>query len=162
MNRLKDKVVFITGGGMGIGRAAAVLFASEGARIVVADLDDKAATETVRLVEVEGGQALAVTGDVAIEADVRRMIEESARRFEAFHVLYHCAGVLWKDRDRSVLETDERWWDRVVAINRSEEHTSELQSRLHLVCRLLLEKKKKKKKTPIIIYNKYSIKSTSN
>ncbi|OLC15565.1 MAG: hypothetical protein AUH29_07640 [Candidatus Rokubacteria bacterium 13_1_40CM_69_27] len=117
MNRLKDKVVFITGGGMGIGRAAAVLFASEGARIVVADLDDKAATETVRLVEVEGGQALAVTGDVAIEADVRRMIEESARRFEAFHVLYHCAGVLWKDRDRSVLETDERWWDRVVAIN---------------------------------------------
>ncbi|HEV8641593.1 MAG TPA: SDR family NAD(P)-dependent oxidoreductase [Methylomirabilota bacterium] len=117
MNRLEDRVAFITGGAMGIGRAAALLFASEGARIVVADLDDQAAKETVRLVEAEGGQALAVTGDVAIEGDVRRMIEESARHFDALHVLYHCAGVLWKDRDRSVLETDERWWDRVVAIN---------------------------------------------
>lgn len=117
MNRLKDKVAFITGAGMGIGRAAALLFASEGARIVVADIDEKAARETVRLVDIEGGQALAVTGDVAVEADVRRMIEESTRHFGALHVLYNNAGVLWKDRDRSVLETDERWWDRVVAIN---------------------------------------------
>src|SRR5262249_59499807 len=64
-----------------------------------------------------GGWALAVTGDVAVEADVKRMIEEGVRRFGALHVLYNNAGVLWKDRDRSVLETDEKWWDRVMAIN---------------------------------------------
>lgn len=117
MNRLKDKVAFITGAGNGIGREAAVLFAGEGARVVVADLDEKAAHETARLVATSGGQAAAVTGDVAVESDVARMVEEGTRRFGGLHVLYNNAGVLWKDRDRSVLETDERWWDRVMAVN---------------------------------------------
>ena len=58
-----------------------------------------------------------MAGDVALEADVKRMVEEGVRRFGALHVLYNNAGVLWKDRDRSVLETDDSWWDRVMAIN---------------------------------------------
>jgi NAD(P)-dependent dehydrogenase (short-subunit alcohol dehydrogenase family) len=116
-DRLKGKVTLITGAGMGMGREASVLFAEQGARVIVADIDAKAASETVSLVEKAGGQALAVTGDVAIEADVQRMIEQGVRRFGALHVLYNNAGVLWKDRDRSVLETDEKWWDRVMAIN---------------------------------------------
>jgi len=116
-DRLKGKIAFITGAGMGMGREASVLFAEEGARIVVADIDGKAAQDTVALVEKVGGQALAVTGDVALEADVKRMVEEGVRRFGALHVLYNNAGVLWKDRDRSVLETDDKWWDRVMAIN---------------------------------------------
>jgi NAD(P)-dependent dehydrogenase (short-subunit alcohol dehydrogenase family) len=115
--RLDGKVAFISGAGMGIGREAATLFAAEGARVVVADIDAKAAKGTVELVEAAGGQAVAVTGDVAVEADVRRMVEEGVGRFGALHVLYNNAGVLWKDRDRSVLETDERWWDRVMAVN---------------------------------------------
>lgn len=116
-DRLRGKVAFITGAGLGMGREAAVLFAEEGARIVVADLDGAAAGETVRGVEGVGGQALAVVGDVAVEADVERMIAEGVSRFGGLHVLYNNAGVLWKDRDRSVLETDDRWWDRVMAIN---------------------------------------------
>jgi NAD(P)-dependent dehydrogenase (short-subunit alcohol dehydrogenase family) len=116
-DRLKGKVALITGAGMGIGREAAVTFAREGARVVIGDLDERAARETAGLIEGAGGEALAVAGDVALEADVRRMVEEGAHRFGALHVLYANAGVLWKDRDRSVLETDERWWDRVVAIN---------------------------------------------
>ena len=116
-DRLKGKVAFITGAGAGMGREASVLFAEEGARIVVADIDGKAALGTVDLVEKAGGQALAVTGDVAVESDVQRMIEDGVRRFGALHVLYNNAGVLWKDRDRSVLETDEKCWDRVMAIN---------------------------------------------
>jgi NAD(P)-dependent dehydrogenase (short-subunit alcohol dehydrogenase family) len=115
--RLKGRTALITGAGMGIGREAAVLFAREGARIVIGDLDERAARETADLVEEAGGEALAVAGDVALEADVRRMVEEGARRFGGLNVLYANAGVLWKDRDRSVLETDERWWDRVIAIN---------------------------------------------
>jgi NAD(P)-dependent dehydrogenase (short-subunit alcohol dehydrogenase family) len=116
-DRLKGRTALITGAGMGIGREAAVRFAREGARIVIGDLDERAARETVALVEEAGGEALAVAGDVALEADVRRMVEEGARRFGGLHVLYANAGVLWKDRDRSVLDTDERWWDRVIAIN---------------------------------------------
>src|SRR5437899_3424128 len=116
-DRLRGKTAFITGAGAGMGREAAVLFAEEGAKIVVADIDGKAAAETVALVEKKGGQALAVTGDVALEADVQRMIAEGTRKFGALHVLYNNAGVLWKDRDRSVLETDEKSWDRVMAIN---------------------------------------------
>lgn len=115
--RLHGKVVFITGAGMGMGREAAVLFAEEGARVGVADIDDEAAKATVAAIEARGGQALALCGDVAVEADVARMIGETAGRFGALHVLHNNAGVLWKDRDRSVLETDERWWDRVLAIN---------------------------------------------
>ncbi len=115
--RLAGKVAFITGAGMGMGREAAVLFARHGARTGVADINKAAAEETVALVERAGGQAVAVVGDVAVEADVERMIAETVRRFGALHVLYNNAGVLWKDRDRSVLETDDRQWDRVMAIN---------------------------------------------
>jgi NAD(P)-dependent dehydrogenase (short-subunit alcohol dehydrogenase family) len=115
--RLAGKVALITGAGMGMGREAAVLFACHGARIGVCDIDEAAARETVRLVEAAGGQAVAAVGDVAREADVERMVAETAGRFGALHVLYNNAGVLWKDRDRSVLETDDGWWERVMAIN---------------------------------------------
>jgi NAD(P)-dependent dehydrogenase (short-subunit alcohol dehydrogenase family) len=115
--RLAGKVALITGAGMGMGREAAVLFARHGARVGVADLNKAAAEETVALIEEAGGQGLAVIGDVAVEADVERMVAGTVARFGALHVLYNNAGVLWKDRDRSVLETDERQWDRVMAIN---------------------------------------------
>jgi NAD(P)-dependent dehydrogenase (short-subunit alcohol dehydrogenase family) len=115
--RLSGKTALITGAGMGIGREAAVLFAREGARVVIGDIDEAAARQTARLVEDAGGEALAVAGDVAREADVQRMVQAGSRRFGGLHVLYANAGVLWKDRDRSVLETDEAWWDRVVGIN---------------------------------------------
>ena len=116
-DRLRGKVAFITGAGAGMGREAAVLFAEEGGRIVVADIDAAAAAETVKKVEAAGGQAVAVAGDVAVEADVQRMIGDGVKKFGALHILYNNAGVLWKDRDRSVLETDDKWWDRVMAIN---------------------------------------------
>jgi len=115
--RLAGRVAFITGAGMGMGREAALLFAAHGARIGVADVNPTAAKETVGLVEAAGGDALALVGDVALEADVARMIGETVRRFGGLHVLYNNAGVLWKDRDRSVLETDDGWWERVMAIN---------------------------------------------
>ncbi len=115
--RLQGKVALITGAGMGMGREASVLFAEEGARVLVCDINEAAAAGTVELVAKAGGQALAAVGDVAVEEDVRRMVEEGARHFGALHILYNNAGVLWKDRDRSVLETDGAQWDRVMAIN---------------------------------------------
>ncbi|MBI3456190.1 MAG: glucose 1-dehydrogenase [Candidatus Rokubacteria bacterium] len=115
--RLQGKVAFITGAGMGMGREAAVLFARHGAKVGVADINKAAAEGTVSLAEEVGGEALAVIGDVAVEADVERMIAETARRFQALHILYNNAGVLWKDSDRSVLETEDASWERVMAIN---------------------------------------------
>jgi NAD(P)-dependent dehydrogenase (short-subunit alcohol dehydrogenase family) len=115
--RLKGKVALITGAGMGQGREAALLFAKEGARVVVCDVNARAATDTARAITRRRGQALAVVGDVGKEQDVQRMIAEGVRKFRALHVLYNNAGVLWKDRDRSVLETSSDNWDRVQAIN---------------------------------------------
>jgi len=115
--RLAGKVAFITGAGMGQGREGALLFAKEGASVVVADIDAKAARETVAMIERRGGQALAAVGDVAKEADVKRMIAAGVKRFRGLHVLYNNAGVLWKDKDKSVLDTKEADWDRVQAIN---------------------------------------------
>jgi NAD(P)-dependent dehydrogenase (short-subunit alcohol dehydrogenase family) len=115
--RLQGKVALITGAGMGQGREGALLFAEHGARVVVADLNGDAAADTVRAIERAGGAAVAVAGDVSAERDVERMVGTAVDRFGALHVLYNNAGVLWKDRDRSVLETSEANWDRVQAIN---------------------------------------------
>jgi len=115
--RLEGKVALITGAGMGQGREGALLFAEHGARVVVADVNGDAAADTVRAIERAGGAAVAVAGDVSAERDVERMVGTAVERFGALHVLYNNAGVLWKDRDRSVLETSEENWDRVQAIN---------------------------------------------
>lgn len=115
--RLRGKVAFISGAGMGQGREAALLFAREGARVIVADISAKAGEDTVRRIQRRKGKALFVEGDVGVERDVKRMIETGVKKFGSLHILYNNAGVLWKDRDRSVTETAEPNWDRVMSIN---------------------------------------------
>lgn len=115
--RLKDKVAMITGAGLGMGREAARLFAREGAKIIVFDNNANAGQETVSLIEKAGGQALFTAGDVSKEAGVKAAIDKGVAKFGALHVLYCNAGVLWKDRDKSVIETTEENWDIVQAIN---------------------------------------------
>jgi NAD(P)-dependent dehydrogenase (short-subunit alcohol dehydrogenase family) len=115
--RLKDKVAVITGAGLGMGREAALLFAGEGANVVVFDLNAEAGQETVKLIESAGGEGLFVQGDVSKEDAVKGAVDQAVKRFGALHILYANAGVLWKDRDKSVIDTTEENWDIVQAIN---------------------------------------------
>jgi NAD(P)-dependent dehydrogenase (short-subunit alcohol dehydrogenase family) len=115
--RLANKTAIITGAGMGMGREAAQLFAGEGAEVCVFDINAEAAAETVGLIEKAGGKAIAVSGDVSKEADVKKALDETVSAFGKVDILYANAGVLWKDRDKSVTETTEENWDIVQAIN---------------------------------------------
>ena len=77
----KEKVAFITGGGSGIGRAAALAFARAGASVVVADIGEQANQETARLIEKEGGRALAVRCDVTRRDEIKTALEQTAETF---------------------------------------------------------------------------------
>src|SRR3981189_1901527 len=91
--RLADKIAVITGGGSGVGRACALRFAAEGAKVCVADLDLAAATETARLVQAGGGKSLAVRTDTTDEAANDAMVEACVKAFDAVDVLVAAAGV---------------------------------------------------------------------
>ncbi|MFL6824539.1 MAG: SDR family oxidoreductase [Xanthobacteraceae bacterium] len=108
--RLKDKVCIVTGGGSGIGRATALLFADEGARVVVADKRNAQAVAA----ECAAKGAIAVEADVACTADVKRMIEATVERFHRLDVLVNNAGY---GITGSVVETEEDAWDALMAVN---------------------------------------------
>ncbi len=114
--RLEGKVALITGGGSGIGRLTAQLFASEGARVVVSDVVDDAGQETVREIESSGGQAAYVHADVSSAADAEAMVELAVDRFGSLDVMMNNAGI-FHAKDGSVIDTDEETWDRTIAIN---------------------------------------------
>src|SRR4051794_5645842 len=113
MGRLDGKVCVITGAGGGMGREAAVLFASEGARVCAADVNLAAAEETVALCS---GDAFAFEVDVADETAVGAMMHAAAERFGGIDVLYNNAGIS-PDDDASVLETSVEAWQRVQDVN---------------------------------------------
>jgi NAD(P)-dependent dehydrogenase (short-subunit alcohol dehydrogenase family) len=114
--RLKDKVALITGAGSGIGREAALLFAREGASVVVAEVADDAGRQTAADIEKAGGRAHFVHADVSGGGDVRAMIEEAEKKYGCLNVLFNNAGV-FPDADGSVLDTDEDTWDFVLRVN---------------------------------------------
>jgi NAD(P)-dependent dehydrogenase (short-subunit alcohol dehydrogenase family) len=90
---LDGKSTLITGGGGGIGRATALAFAREGARVAVADLVAEAARETVALVNAVGGQAISLSGDVSRDADVRAMIAAVVDTYGRLDCAFNNAGI---------------------------------------------------------------------
>jgi len=114
MSRLADKICVITGGGSGIGQATALCFAAEGAKVVVADINPNAASETSRLIEKNGAAALAVTVDVTQAASVQKMLHKAVEIFGRIDVLVNNAGLGFA---ATVEETDEADWDRLMAVN---------------------------------------------
>src|SRR5260370_15416628 len=90
---LKDKVALITGAGSGIGRASAVRFAQEGAKVMAADLRAETASNTAAEIEKSGGVAKSLSVDVRIGAEVERMVNETIRAFGRLDILFNNAGV---------------------------------------------------------------------
>lgn len=114
--RLADKVAIITGSAGGMGRAAAELFASEGASIVVTDVAIKEGEETVSAIRDAGGNAIFVRTNVAIEEEVQHMVNVAVETFGHVDILYNNAGIMPGD-DGSVTDISEVTWDRIMDIN---------------------------------------------
>ena len=114
--RLEDKVSIITGAGGGMGRVAALRFAAEGSRVVVADIQKAAADETTSLIRAAGGEATPIAADVSVEADAKAMVDLAIATYGRIDVLYNNAGIM-PEADHSVVDTPVETWDQVMAVN---------------------------------------------
>jgi NAD(P)-dependent dehydrogenase (short-subunit alcohol dehydrogenase family) len=114
--RIEGKVALITGAGSGMGRAAAELFAREGARVVVNDVVDDAGNATVDAVRAAGGDATFVRADTSRAEECDAMVQHAVDTFGGLHVLYNNAGIFPAD-DGGVLDTSESTWERVMDVN---------------------------------------------
>src|SRR5262245_4677745 len=113
MNRLKDKVAVVTGGGAGIGRATCELFAEEGAAVVVAERNADTGRETADRINHSGGRALFVPTDVTDEASIQRMAAEAVRAFGKINVLVNTAAVFV----RHGIEATPQEWRQILDVN---------------------------------------------
>jgi NAD(P)-dependent dehydrogenase (short-subunit alcohol dehydrogenase family) len=125
MARLENKVAIITGAGSGLGREAARLFAAEGAKVVVMDILGDRAEATVKLVTEQGGAAVAVTADTAVEADVERTVRTALDEFGRLDIMWANAGIVSRGGVPSVAGGEElafedfplEDWNDVVGVN---------------------------------------------
>src|SRR5579864_8283467 len=117
---LEGKVALVTGGGGGIGRAAALAMAREGGKLAVADFDAAAAHQTVAQINAAGGQAITLTGDVARAADVRAMVEDTVTAYGRLDCAFNNAGIAGYQVDsigQKTAEWSEESFDRMIAVN---------------------------------------------
>lgn len=114
--RLQQKVSLITGAGSGIGRESALLFAAEGAAVVVADVNKAGGQETVEMIQAGGGRARFVYADVSKAADCQQMMAATEEEFGVLHILFNNAGVMLADDDDAVA-TEEAVWDLTMNVN---------------------------------------------
>ena len=114
--RLAGKVALISGAGGGQGRAAALMFAKEGARVVVSDVKVDGGNETVQMVRGAGGQAEFIASDVSKAVQVEAAVQCAVKTYGALHIMYNNAAVLHR-RDAPVTTLDEEVWHQVLDIN---------------------------------------------
>lgn len=112
--RFQGKVVLITGAGVGIGRATAIRFGKEGAKVAINSLTPEHGLETLRLLKEAGGEGIYIQGDVSIAADAQRMVEETVKAFGKIDILVNNAGIVIPGRVDNISEED---WDRTMAVN---------------------------------------------
>jgi len=112
--RLRDKVTIVTGGASGIGRASCILFAREGATVVVSDIEDRSGEDVVRVIRDSGGKGMFVHCDVTKEDQANSLIAEAVKNYRRLDVLYNNAGM---GMVKLLPEMTEQEWDRIFNVN---------------------------------------------
>ena len=112
--RLEGKVAIITGAASGLGQATALLFAREGAKVVIADINEVGAAETLDQIEAAGGKGLVVRTDVTSAKDTERMVEKTVQTYGKLDILFNNAGIAMR---LPVVELAEADWERCIDIN---------------------------------------------
>ena len=115
MNQLQNKVALITGAGSGMGRAMAILFAAEGAKVVATDVNAAGLEAVVKEIKDKGGNAISVTANVSKEDDVKKMVNQAANVFGGLDILVNNAGVL--DDFMPAAEVSTELWNKVIGVN---------------------------------------------
>lgn len=113
--KLKNKVAVITGAASGMGKETAILFAKEGAKVVVSDLDLENAQNTVNEIELNGGKALAVAANVMKEEDIQNLINTTVKTYGTLDILVNNAGIM--DNFIPALDITDEHWERIFAVN---------------------------------------------
>jgi NAD(P)-dependent dehydrogenase (short-subunit alcohol dehydrogenase family) len=111
---MKDKIALVMGGGAGTGRATVLAFAREGAKVVIADVNEKGGRETLALVEAQGGSGLFVKADMGVTADVQAVIEQTRNMFGGLHLVSNNAAL--GAPNKSVADLSEEEWDRCMGV----------------------------------------------
>ncbi len=117
MEQLENKVALITGAGSGIGQAIAKLYAAEGARLVVSDIDEKGGNDTVAAIRAKGGEAIFVKADTSRPSDNEKIVERAVEEFGALHIAVNNAGIGGPLGPVGEYPID--GWDKVISINLS-------------------------------------------
>ena len=112
--RLKDKVCIITGAASGFGRASAILFAKEGAKVVICDVDDQAGNDLVKLIKNSGGEAIYIHTDCGAVSDLEKMVKKVVDTYGKINVYWHNAGIAGPGRLEGMTE---ELYDRCMAIH---------------------------------------------
>jgi NAD(P)-dependent dehydrogenase (short-subunit alcohol dehydrogenase family) len=113
--KVENKVALITGGASGMGEAAAILFAKEKAKVIIADIDGAKGEEVARRIKKEGGDCAFVKGDVSKVADVKAIIDVTIRTFKRLDVLFNNAGMPMAGTELEKIE--ESLWDNIMNVN---------------------------------------------
>lgn len=116
MMRLKDKVVIVTGAGSGIGRESSLLFSTEGAKLVLVDIDETSGRKTLKNILDNRGLATFVKSDVSKSGDCENMVKLAESTYGKLNVLFNNAGIM-NSEDDDVISTEEDVWDLTMAVN---------------------------------------------
>ena len=112
--RLRNKVAIITGAGSGIGRATALLFSEEGAKVAIVDIDKKMGQQTTEIIRKRGQEALFIPADITDLFQVKSMVEKVVKRYEKIDILVNNAGLYTQG---NAINTNEELWDKIMAVN---------------------------------------------